>query len=123
MKKENAYGCFDQLDKGLQLLGAIILYLVSVYWTTEAVLKYQSEPASTKIKFNHGDGQEEKIKFPLITICPNNDPRSMILEIKPECRLCDWGNSFKIGDGICDDAANSPQCDYDGGDCCNGYTG
>ena len=123
MKKKNADGCFHQLDKGLQFLGVIILYLISVYWTTEAVLKYQSEPASTKIKFNHGDSKEEKIQFPLITICPNNDPRSMILEIKPECRSCIWGNSFKIGDGICDDAANSPQCDYDGGDCCNGYTG
>ena len=126
MKKENAYGCFDQLDKGLQLLGVITLYLVSVYWTTEAVLKYQSEPASTKIKFLHGDSQEEKIQFPLITICPNYNPRSFLLEIRPECRVCDWGNSFgfsRIGDGICDDAANSPQCDYDGGDCCNGYTG
>ena len=28
------------------------------------------------------------------------------------------GPIFAIGDGICDDQNNVPNCDYDGGDCC-----
>ena len=25
-----------------------------------------------------------------------------------------------IGDGVCNDIINNPQCNYDGGDCCTG---
>ena len=28
-----------------------------------------------------------------------------------------------IGDGICDDQANTLECNYDGGDCCMGIKG
>ena len=31
----------------------------------------------------------------------------------PNCQFTQW-----IGDGICDDDSNTPECDYDGGDCC-----
>ena len=27
-------------------------------------------------------------------------------------------NPFWVGDGYCDDTANIPECNYDGGDCC-----
>ena len=38
-----------------------------------------------------------------------------------ECGLCEFPSL--VGDWFCDDDANTPECQYDGGDCCNGgYT-
>ena len=33
-----------------------------------------------------------------------------------ECGLCEYPSL--VGDWFCDDDANTPECQYDGGDCC-----
>ena len=41
----------------------LILFLIFVYWSTGAVLKYLDEPATTNIHFTLGD-TEDGIQFP-----------------------------------------------------------
>ena len=40
------------------------LYLVAIYWSTEAVMKYWSEPAVTSIQHTFGDA-DQKFSFQL----------------------------------------------------------
>ena len=55
--------------KIIQKSGTFVLYLVAIYWSTEAVMKYWSEPAVTSIQYTFGDA-DQKIEFPALTFCP-----------------------------------------------------
>ena len=47
----------------VQRIVVLILFLIFVYWSTGAVLKYLDEPATTNIHFTLGD-TEDGIQFP-----------------------------------------------------------
>ena len=58
----------DLMVKCLKWLGTFSLYLICVYWATEAVIKYLDEPSSTAIQYSFGeDGKVPN--FPAITFC------------------------------------------------------
>ena len=115
-KAQNPIG--NYVKNGIRRLGFAILYLICVYWSTEAVLKYLDEPAVTNIQYKNGDN-EMGIGFPLVTICDQNPEYANImidycgLPFATECLLPTW-----VGDGYCDDESNTAECSYDGGDCC-----
>ena len=73
---------FQQFGKILELLAVGILYLLTVYWTVQAFMKYLDEPASTTISYTFGDpGQDGKIAFPSITFCrPPSEYRRILYE-------------------------------------------
>ena len=110
--------------KIIQKSGTFVLYLVAIYWSTEAVMKYWSEPAVTSIQYTFGDA-DQKIQFPALTFCPLYDFYPNIpyyvkvlsdecqLPFQQECVPSTWH-----ADGYCDDSVNSHYCKYDGGDCC-----
>ena len=50
----------------LEEIGKSFLFLVFMYYSTQAVLKYWEEPAVTNIQYTFGDN-EKGIQFPLIT--------------------------------------------------------
>ena len=52
----------------LEEIGKSFLFLVFMYYSTQAVLKYWEEPAVTNIQYTFGDN-EKGIQFPLITFC------------------------------------------------------
>lgn len=95
-----------------------ILWMTCIYWSTGAILKWLEEPTSTHIYFNYGDS-EKGIEFPAITFCEDvpSYPRILVeecgLNITIPCHAEYW-----IGDGECDDQTNTPECFFDGGDCC-----
>ena len=117
------------LRKILERSAAFLLYIITVYWSSEAVFKYISEPASTTIQYQLGDSNQHSLQFPVITICNQdiqiinnhgwiNNYKDYKTILKKECQEdCQYPN-WIIGDGICDDIANIPGCNYDGGDCC-----
>ena len=119
-KAQNPIGIY--VRDGVLRLGFVILYLICIYWSTEAVLKYLDEPAVTNIQYKNGDN-EMGIPFPLVTICDqigdqNHEYASIMIEhcgvkMTTECLLPTW-----VGDGYCDDESNTAECGYDGGDCC-----
>ena len=115
-KAHNPIGSY--VKDGIRRLGFAILYLICIYWSTEAVLKYLDEPAVTNIQYKNGDN-EMGIGFPLVTICDQNPEYANImidycgLPFATECLLPTW-----VGDGYCDDESNTAECGYDGGDCC-----
>ena len=47
----------------VQRIIVLLLFLIFVYWSTGAVLKYLDEPATTNIHFTLGD-TEDGIQFP-----------------------------------------------------------
>ena len=111
----------DKPAKLLQKFSRFFLYLVAIYWSTEALMKYWSEPAVTSIQYTFGDA-EQKIHFPALTFCALHDFFPYIPHyvkvLSNECQLplqqeCSWH-----ADGYCDDSVNSYYCKYDGGDCC-----
>ena len=57
------------LRKILERSAAFLLYIITVYWSAEAVFKYISEPASTTIQYQLGDSNQNSLQFPVITIC------------------------------------------------------
>ena len=121
------------LRKILERSAAFFLYIITVYWSAEAVFKYISEPASTTIQYQLGDSNENSLQFPVITICSQdyqiinnhgwiNNYKHYKAILNQEClEQCQYPN-WIIGDGICDDISNIPECTYDGGDCCGGAT-
>ena len=68
----------------VKLLGIFSLYLVCVYWATEAVIKYLNEPSSTAIRYTYGENGKVP-KLPLITYCDHEAKYLTILE--SECGL------------------------------------
>ena len=66
--------------------------------------------------------------FSVITICSRPAQTEWIYRndlfqpiLIEECGLCEYPSL--VGDWYCDDDANTPECQYDGGDCCTGgYT-
>ena len=46
---------YHQFGKVLEFLAIGTLYLLLVYWTTQAFMKYLDEPASTTISYTFGD--------------------------------------------------------------------
>ena len=52
----------------LEEIGKSFLFLVFMYYSTQAVLKYWEEPAVTNIQYTFGDNKKG-IQFPLITFC------------------------------------------------------
>ncbi len=61
---------FQQFGTILEFIAIGILYLLTVYWSTQAFMKYLDEPASTTISYTFGDpGKDGKITFPSITFC------------------------------------------------------
>ena len=81
-KAQNPIGIY--VKDGVLRLGFVILYLICIYWSTEAVLKYLDEPAVTNIQYKNGDN-EIGITFPLVTICDqigdqNHEYASIMIE-------------------------------------------
>ena len=68
-KAQNPIGIYAK--GGVLRLGFVILYLICIYWSTEAVLKYLDEPDVTNIQYKNGDN-EMGIGFPLVRICDQN---------------------------------------------------
>ena len=57
---------FKMINKAKKIVNKIfvfLLFLIFVYWSTEAVLKYLDEPATTNIHFTLGD-TVDGIQFP-----------------------------------------------------------
>ena len=54
-KAQNPIGIY--VKDGIRRLGFVILYLICIYWSTEAVLKYLDEPAVTNIQYKNGDNE------------------------------------------------------------------
>ena len=59
---------FESVKKILHRIGTFVLYLVGIFWTTEAVMKYWSEPARTSIQYSYGDANQN-LQFPALTFC------------------------------------------------------
>ena len=58
----------EQAKTALEWSGTFFLYLIFIYWSTQAIIKYQNEPAVTNIETTYGDNGFG-IKFPVITFC------------------------------------------------------
>ena len=119
-----------QIIKGnFYLLVKFALYLVCVYWSTQAFIKYQSEPAITTIKYEFDKNQQGHL-FPLMTFCKSSPDYPSVFGT--ECGwiqynwTCPFPQEFQdtyVGNGNCDYTivALGPLCAYDGGDCgCDG---
>ena len=87
----NQHGFFQKAKK----FGYFAFFLVTVFWSTEAVMKYLSEPATTSIQYIH----EEEIQFPLITFCEKEPEFLRILYDECICALA--------GNGYCNDESNT----------------
>ena len=126
-------GHTKSLKKCLKKTVRILLCFITLYWSAEAIFKYISEPASTTIHYQLGDSNQNSLQFPVITICNQdyqiinnhgwiNNYKHYKAILNQEClEQCQYPN-WVIGDGICDDISNIPECTYDGGDCCGGAT-
>ena len=81
MRIENSK-IFQQFGNILEFLAVGGLFLLNVYWTTQAFMKYLDEPASTTISYTFGDpGKDGKIAFPSITFCrPPSEYRRILYE-------------------------------------------
>lgn len=89
----NIFLAFCQKTKKL---GYFAFFLVTVFWSTEAVIKYLSEPATTSIQYIH---DENGIQFPLITFCEKEPEFQKILYDECKCALA--------GNGYCNDESNT----------------
>ena len=76
--------------------GYFAFFLVTVFWSTEAVMKYLSEPATTSIQYIH---DEHGMQFPLITFCEKEPEFQKILYDECICALA--------GNGYCNDESNT----------------
>ena len=70
-----------------------ILYLIFVYWATQAVFKYLDEPTTTKIYYEFGENGKQ-LKPSATTICSASKLPSHVELFKKECGL---NASFIIG--------------------------
>jgi hypothetical protein len=86
------FGFFQKAKK----FGYFAFFLVTVFWLTEAVMKYLSEPATTSIQYIHN---EHGMQFPLITFCEKEPEFQKILYDECICTLA--------GNGYCNDESNT----------------
>ena len=63
-----------------------ILYLIFVYWATQAVFKYLDEPTTTKIYYEFGENGKQ-LKPSATTICSASKLPSHVELFKKECGL------------------------------------
>ena len=63
-----------------------ILYLIFVYWATQAFQKYLDEPTNTNINYKFGS-HGKQIKPSLITACSASKTPQQKLIIEQECNL------------------------------------
>ena len=75
-----------QARKILRQTFIFILYLVFVYWATQAVLKFLDEPTTTNIYYQFGENGKQ-IKPSATTICSATKHPSHIEVFKKECGL------------------------------------
>ena len=75
---------FDKLQAILRKLALFSFYLIFVYWSSQAVFKYLSEPTNTSIEYTLGDNGKGTIKFPLVTFC-NHDQAEQQLIFQNQC--------------------------------------
>ena len=57
-KAEQNFNFFQIIKGNFYFLVKFALYLVCVYWSTQAFIKYQSEPAITTIKYEFDENQQ-----------------------------------------------------------------
>ena len=82
MKQDKLFGGFHNI---LRKISVAALYLIFVYWASQALLKYFSEPTNTDIKYELGeDGRGNS--FPLITFC-NHDQMEQEMFFQEHCGL------------------------------------
>ena len=95
MNKYNSTKFFGFLQKA-EKFGYFSFFLVTVFWSTEAVMKYLSEPATTSIQYIH---DEHGMQFPLFTFCEKEPEFQKILYDECICALA--------GNGYCNDESNT----------------
>ena len=106
-KAEQAFN-FQIIKGNFYLLVKFALYLVCVYWSTQAFIKYQSEPAITTIKYEFDENQQGHL-FPLMTFCKSSPDYPSVFGT--ECGwiqynwTCPFSKEFQdtyVGNGNCD---------------------
>ena len=74
------------IEKILRQSCIFILYLIFVYWATQAFLKYRDEPTITNINYKFGT-HGKQIKPSLMTACSATKTAKQKLIIEQECGL------------------------------------
>ena len=72
--------------KIVRQISIFILYLVFVYWATQAVLKFLDEPTTTRIYYKFGENGKQ-LKPSTTTFCGATKPASHVEIFKKECGL------------------------------------
>ena len=107
-KAEHAFNIFQIIKGNFYFLVKFALYLVCVYWSTQAFIKYQSEPAITTIKYEFDENQQGHL-FPLMTFCKSSPDYPSVFGT--ECGwiqynwTCPFSKEFQdtyVGNGNCD---------------------
>ena len=106
-KAEQAFN-FQIIKGNFYLLVKFALYLVCVYWSTQAFIKYQSEPAITTIKYEFDKNQQGHL-FPLMTFCKSSPDYPSVFGTECGWIQSDWTCPFPqefqdtyVGNGNCD---------------------
>ncbi len=71
--------CFSKVEIFLKVSWALILLVIFVYWSVNAIMKYISQPVATEIKFKFGDNDTGYIGLPAFTVCLANDSGQYIV--------------------------------------------
>ena len=87
-KAEQAFN-FQIIKGNFYLLVKFALYLVCVYWSTQALIKYQSEPAITTIKYEFDKNQQGHL-FPLMTFCKSSPDYPSVFGTECGWIQCNW---------------------------------
>ena len=87
-KRQNIFSVL--VAKYIKYLGTFPLYLICVFWITEAVIKYLNEPSNTFMQYSYGDNGKVP-EFPSITFCDHKEKYSNILISECDLQL---GNGF-----------------------------
>ena len=77
----------ESFEKILRHIAFGVLYLIFVYWSFQALMKYQSEPTNTSIQYELGKNGKGN-NFPLVTFC-NYDQSEQQLIFQEQCNLKD----------------------------------
>ena len=104
-KAEQTFNFFQIVKGNFHFLVKFALYLVCVYWSTQAFIKYQSEPAITTIKYEFDENQQGPL-FPLMTFCKSSPDYPSVFGTECEYnRTCPFSKEFQdtyVGNGNCD---------------------
>ena len=78
-------GLKEKIKRACRVRNVILFCLISLFlwWGSNSVVKYWSQPLSTDISFEYGDS-DLGIQFPLITLCQDENP------IINECDAGSW---------------------------------